>query len=219
MLYPQKTPFMHSRAINSASGEGDNHSPISDDIIELADSYVTLEHHEMVKLAEMFAYWAATDDVTDDQRARLLERAAYFARLANFVGPGWIPLSGKYPLDVLKFLAMNALAEDHAWRNWKGDRSKRAALLLDDLASRMKFLLETSVDPDRLTEQTWLRAERAGIVTADMKVRRLPYAAFVRDLFLDNPRAVDWARRALDWVDVEGEEGEKGEQALLAILR
>lgn len=215
--FKQKEPFICGWAMNAGKEEGDRRFPMPDEIIELIDIYgSTLEHREMEKLAEMFAYWAVTEDITDDRRARLIERATQFARLADFLGPGWIPCNCNDPPDVLKFLALDALEADNARRDWKGDQSRQAALFLDHLASRMKILLEASPDPDHLTERICERAERAGIVTSDMRIRKLPYTGFVRDLLLDNPQAIEWARRAFELTDAEGLEGE---QALLAVLR
>jgi hypothetical protein len=78
----------------------------------------------------------------------------------------------------------------------RSDRAEVAEEFLEALAKRMTALLDASPDPDALMASIREKAGQAGIMPPGMKIRSLPYAAFVRDLLLDNPRAIDWAYRS-----------------------
>lgn len=158
-----------------------------------------LEYEEMKKLAELFAHWAATEDITEERRARLRAQAIGFSELADFCGPDWVPRDrDDLEIDLLRFVAQDARA-DYDSRHWRLDQPTRFTAFLEAIAARMTALLELSAAPDLLMTEIRERAVRAGIVSPETKLRSLPYAAFVRDLLLDNPQAAMWtARRALD---------------------
>ena len=166
------------------------------DLGELIELHGTrLEYWEMLALAELFTTWAETEDVTDEQRVRLRRSGREFAQLAEFCGPDWQPRNrDEQQLDLLKFVAQDALEDDDDC--WRSDRAKIAEEFLKALAKRMTALLEASPDPDALMDNIREKAEQVGILPPGTKLRSLPYSAFVRDLLLDNPLAVEWAYSA-----------------------
>lgn len=68
-----------------------------------------LEYREMRALAELFVHWAETEDLTEEQRERLITSAEAFANLADFCGPDWVPRDrDEQQLDLLRFIAQDA---------------------------------------------------------------------------------------------------------------
>lgn len=84
------------------------------DLGELIELHGTrLEYPEMLALAEIFTTWAETEDVTEEQRSRLLRSGIEFAQLADFCGPDWEPRNrDEQKLDLLRFIAQDALIDD-----------------------------------------------------------------------------------------------------------
>lgn len=195
LIFPRPKSFICGWALRRSAFHKVADNDMPRDLGELIELHGTrLEYREMKALAELFTTWAETEDVTDEQRARLLRSGKEFAQLAEFCGPDWEPRNrDEQQLDLLRFIAQDALFDDDDC--WRSDRAKAAEEFFEALATRMTSLLEASADPDALIADIRHRAEQAGLLQPGMKIRSLPYTAFVRDLLLDNTRAVDWAYR------------------------
>lgn len=196
----RRQPFLCGWAMRQSALRTVADEDMSQDLGALLELHgARLEYKEMIVLSELFAHWAKTEDVTEDQRDRLAEQARSFERLADFCGPDWVPRDrNDQEIGLLRFVAQDALADDTSG-HWRLDQPRRYTSPLEALAARMTVLLELSANPDVLAVKIRERAVRAGIVSPDTKLRSLPYAAFVRDLLLDNLQAAIWvARTALD---------------------
>jgi hypothetical protein len=196
LIFPRPKSFICGWALRRSAFHEVANNDMPRDLGELIELHGTrLEYREMLALAEMFIRWADTEDVTEEQRARLLRSGREFAQLAAFCGPDWEPRNrDEQQPDLLRFIAHDALIDDDDCR--RSDRAEVAEEFLEALAKRMTALLDASPDPDALMASIREKAGQAGIMPPGMKIRSLPYAAFVRDLLLDNPRAIDWAYRS-----------------------
>lgn len=193
LIFPRPTPFLCGWALERSAFHEVANNDMPQDLGELLELHGTrLEYREMLALAELFTRWAGTEDVSDEQRARLIRSGTEFAQLAEFCGPDWEPRNrDEQQLDLLRFIAQDAQAGDDDC--WRSDRAKAAEEFLEALAKRMTALLEASPDPDALMVKIREKAQQAGLLQPGTKIRSLPYTAFVRDLLLDNPRAIVWA--------------------------
>lgn len=78
--------------------------------IDAAQALATLDHPEMLVLAQMFERWAVTEPKIDrDRRAELLRWAADYAALADWAGPQWIAAAPDPKPDAIKFMAQQEL--------------------------------------------------------------------------------------------------------------
>jgi hypothetical protein len=196
LVFPRPMPFVCGWALERAAFQEVSNNDMPQDLGELLELHGTrLEYREMRALAELFTNWAFFEDVTEEQRARLLRSGTEFAHLAEFCGPDWEPRNrDEQQLDLLRFIAQDALVDDDEC--WRSDRAKVAEEFLEALVKQITALLEESPDPDAFMIKIRQKAEQAGILQPGMKIRLLPYSAFARDLLLDNLRALDWAYRS-----------------------
>lgn len=191
-------PFVCGWALERAAFQEVSNNDMPQDLGELLELHGTrLEYREMRALAELFTNWAIFEDVTEEQRARLLRNGAEFARLADFCGPDWQPRNrDEQQLDLLRFIAQDALIDND--ERWRSDRAKVAEEFLEALATKMTALLEGSPNPDQFAMKIREVAEKTGIVRQDSKIRALPYSAFSRDLLIDNAVAQGWAMSVIN---------------------
>jgi len=193
LIFPRPKSFICGWALRRSAFHEVANNDMPHDLGELIELHGTrLEYREMRALAEMFTRWAMTEDIIEEQRARLLRSGSGFAQLAEFCGPDWEPRNrDEQQLDLLRFIAQDALTDDDD--SWRSDRVEAAEEFLEALAKRMTSLIEASTDPDVLMANIREKAAEAGILRPGMKIRSLPYSAFVRDLVIDNPHAGEWA--------------------------
>jgi hypothetical protein len=65
-----------------------------------------LDHRDMVALSGMFRRWAIyEDDVSPDDRTKLIEHSADYERLAEWVGPHWHASDPSEHVPITKFVA------------------------------------------------------------------------------------------------------------------
>ena len=196
LIFPPPKPFLCGWALARSAFHEAANNDMPRDLGELMELHGTrLQYREMLALAQLFATWAATEDVSEEQRNRLLRSGMEFAQLAEFCGSDWQPRNrNEQKPDLLKFIVQDALVDDDDC--WRSDRARVAEEFLEALARRMIALLEASANPDAFIVDIRHNAEQAGILQPEMKIRSLPYSAFVRDLLLDNPRTIEWAGHA-----------------------
>lgn len=72
--------------------------------------------------------------------------------------------------------------------------------LLSQLATRMEAVISKDSDPQSLMSQLLEQAESAGLLDAQGGIRSDSPSLFVQDLITDNPRALEWAQQAREWL-------------------
>lgn len=121
LIFPRPKSFICGWALERSAFHEVTNNDMPHDLGELIELHGTrLEYREMKALAELFTTWAETEDVTDEQRTRLLKSGTAFARLAEFCGPDWCPRNrDEQQLDLLRFIAQDALEDDYdPWDNY-----------------------------------------------------------------------------------------------------
>lgn len=208
LIFPRPMPFLCGWALERSAFHDVANNDMPEDLGELLELHGTrLEYREMLALAETFITWAEIENVTDEQRARMLRSGKEFAQLAAFCGPDWEPRNrDEEQLDLLRFIAQDALEDDD--NCWQSDRAEAAEEFLETLMTKMTTLLEVSPDPDQFALRIRAAAEKTGILRHSSKLRSLPYSAFSRDLLIDNPAAKFWAMSVINRIspgEIEGE--------------
>jgi hypothetical protein len=109
LIFPHPESFICGWALTRSAIHEVANNDMPHDLGELIELHGTrLEYQEMQALAELFAHWAKTEDVTEEQRARLRAQARAFGELADFCGPDWVPRDrDDGHIDLLRFIAEN----------------------------------------------------------------------------------------------------------------
>ena len=77
-------------------------------VVDVDHAMKTLDHVEMVALAEMYERWIVTEDkIRDDQRTKLVQWASDYERIAAFCGESWKASEPEDPPGVIAFLAQS----------------------------------------------------------------------------------------------------------------
>jgi len=111
LIFPRPKSFICGWALERSAFQEVTNNDMPEDLGELLELHGTrLEYREMLVLAELFTRWAGTEDMTDEQRARLIRSGTEFAQLAEFCGPDWEPRNrDEQQIDLLRFIAQDAL--------------------------------------------------------------------------------------------------------------
>lgn len=77
--------------------------------VDVKQAMETLDHGEMVALAEMFGNWAINEEgLDDDQRTKVLMWSADYERVAAFAGKAWRASMPGNAVSLVQFVARNA---------------------------------------------------------------------------------------------------------------
>lgn len=92
LIFPRPKPFICGWALERSAFHEVANNNMPHDLSALLELHGTRhKYREMQALAELFTTWAETEDVTEEQRSRLVRIGREFAQLAEFCGPGWEP--------------------------------------------------------------------------------------------------------------------------------
>jgi hypothetical protein len=119
LIFPRPKSFLCGWALERSAFHEVTNNDMPQDLGELLELHGTrLEYQEMQALAELFTTWAEIEDVTEEQRSRLVRSGREFAQLAEFCGPDWEPRNrDEHQIDLLRFVAQDALIDnDDCWR-------------------------------------------------------------------------------------------------------
>ena len=74
--------------------------------VDVQQALDTLDHVEMVALADMFERWALTEEtITGEHRTMLIEMASDYEAIANFCGQDWRASDPPHDQDIIAFVA------------------------------------------------------------------------------------------------------------------